>query len=474
VIPFLPHQIEGATFLSARERAGLFDEMGTGKTATTIAALDALGAEKIMIVCPAAVKQVWIGELRKFSTRELRVLNDKDVYNLKQWSRNGAAQVYVTSYEKAAKWGSFVDDVFDVLVLDEAHYLKSPSAQRTKKILGNDCDGRRGLAAKAAQTWFLTGTPIPNDPTDVWSFMRFTGATTLTYAKFTSRYFTSRLGTFSSRQEVKKELVPELRALIESVSMRRTKNDIGLKLPPVWLTTTTVDGDAAEIVAMMREWPGLEDAIVQAIEQGGLSFLDAQHVATLRRLVGEAKAPAYIELVAEELESGLDKLVVMGAHKQALRMVRIGLEARGYKVVMIDGSTSETARKEAVESFQNDPDVRVFVGNIRAAGTGLTLTAAAHMAHGEAAALLEPSQTLGREARLLGDAVGAVAIQDGGPREVRASAIAGAADHRQRHLRAIGAGGHQALGHQAAGVQRAGGLQGHRARRSAGLKPAPR
>ena len=379
MIPFLPHQIEGAAFLSARERAGLFDEMGTGKTATTIAAIDALGAEKIMIVCPAAVKQVWIGELRKFSTRELRVLNDKDVYNLKQWSRNGSAQVYVTSYEKAAKWGHFVEDVFDVLVLDEAHYLKSPDAQRTKRILGAHCDGHKALASKAAQTWFLTGTPIPNDPTDVWSFMRFAGATTLTFAQFTRRYFFSKIGTFSSRQEVKKELVPELRALIESVSLRRTKHDIGLKLPPVWLTTATVDGDASEIVALLRTWPGLEKAIVEAVEQGGLSFLDAQHIATLRRLVGQAKAPAYIELVAEELAGGLDKIVIMGAHKQALRMVRIGLEARGYKVVMIDGDTSESARKEAVETFQADPEVRVFVGNIRAAGTGLTLTAAAHI-----------------------------------------------------------------------------------------------
>lgn len=375
--PLLPHQIRGAEFLSDRERAGLFDEMGTGKTATTIGAIDRLGASKVMIVCPAAVKQVWLGEIRKFSSRELKVLFDKDVYNLKQWSQKNVCEIYVTSYEKAAKWGHFIDDIFDVLVLDEAHYLKSPDAQRTKKILGAHCDGHNALATKAAQTWFLTGTPIPNDPTDIWSFMRFTGATQLTHAAFTRRYFHSMMGTFSSRQEVKKELAPELRALIESVSLRRTKNDIGIQLPPVWLTTATVDGDAAEIVNLLREWPGLEAAILEAIEQGGLSFLDAQHIATLRRLVGEAKAPAYIELVAEELAGGLDKIVIMGAHRQALRMIRTGLEARGFNCVMIDGDTSETQRALAVESFQNDADTRVFIGNIRAAGTGLTLTASA-------------------------------------------------------------------------------------------------
>ena len=375
----LEHQTEGAAFLAGKERAGLFDDMGTGKTATAIAAIDGLGASKVMIVCPAAVKQVWVGELRKFSKRELRVLLDKDVYNLKQWAHTSVCEVYITSYEKAAKWGHFIEDVFDVLVLDEAHYLKSPEAQRTKKILGTHCDGGKALASRAAHTWFLTGTPIPNDPTDIWSFLRFTRATALTFSQFTRRYFNSRMGTFSARQEVKKELVPELRALIDSVSIRRTKADIGLKLPPVWLTTTSVDGDAAEIVNLMREWPGLEGAIVEAVEKGGLSFLDAQHVATLRRLVGEAKAPAYIELAAEELAGGLDKLVVMGAHKQALRMIRRGLEARGFSCVMIDGDTSESQRAVAVEAFQHDPDVRVFIGNIRAAGTGLTLTAAAHI-----------------------------------------------------------------------------------------------
>lgn len=378
-LPLLPYQHEGAAFLAGRQRAGLFDEMGVGKTATAIGALDKIGAQRVMIVAPAAVREVWVGEMKKFAVAQRKVLKGKTIHDLGLWLR-GKADVLVTSYELATRWAPKITDamdIFDALIIDEAHYAKSAQAQRTRALLGTQCDGRKGIGAFAAHTWFLTGTPASNDPIDIWPFLRFCNGTGLTLAAFTARYFKSSMGTFSSRQTPKPEMIGELRGLIEQHSIRRTKTDVGLKLPPIWLTTTTVDGDTQEIRDLLLQYPDLEQAIIEAVEKGGLSFLDAQHIATLRRLVGEAKAPAFAELLIEELNGGMDKVVVMGVHRRSLATVQMALQRAGIGVVLVDGETSETQRVAAVKAFQEDARTRVFLGNIRAAGTGLTLTAAA-------------------------------------------------------------------------------------------------
>lgn len=375
-LDLFPYQEAGAAFIASKERCGLFDEMGVGKSAQIIRAMDLLGATKILVVCPAAVREVWAGEFRKFATIHRRVIKGKDIQDLNLWLR-GKAHVLIVSYEMAASWAKRIEgDIIDMIVFDEAHYLKNDQSQRTRAMLGSDCSGAYGLARWGANVVFATGTPNPNDAADIWSMMRFTGATKLTRKIFRDRYYTARNGAHSAQHTPRKEMVPELKLAIKSFSLRRTKAEAGLQLPPIWLTNVTVDGDTKEVAALMRQYPDLETAIVEAIEKGGLSFIDAQHVATLRRLVGEAKAPAYVEMLKEELHDGAGKRVVFGIHSAALRRIRSGLQAGGIQCTGITGETSEKDRMEAVRAFQNDPDCRVFVGNIRAAGTGITLTAA--------------------------------------------------------------------------------------------------
>lgn len=376
-VELFPYQVTGAQFLAKRDRAGLFDDMGVGKSAQAIHALDLAGLKRGLVVCPAAVREVWAGEFKKFAQRPRRIIKGKDIQDLNLWLR-GKVDVLLLSYEMAAAWAKRMEgDLFDFLVLDEAHYLKAKSAQRTRALLGSECDGAYGLARWATHTWFLTGTPAPNDAADIWSLMRFCRATPLTHRIFTDRYFRKRVGTYSTSYVPRENMVPEFRQALSSFSLRRTKKEAGLQLPPIWLTTTTVDGDTAEIRALLRNHPGLEGAILEAVEKGGLSFLDAQHIATLRRLVGEAKAPAFVELLLEELKDGLSKVVVMGLHIRAMDYIETGLRAHGVDLVRLDGSTSERDRAKAVDRFQRDDSVRVFLGNIKAAGTGLTLTAAA-------------------------------------------------------------------------------------------------
>lgn len=378
-LELLPYQRAGAEFLASKGRACLFDDMGVGKTAQAVAALDQVGAMKVLIVCPAAVREVWVGEFRKFARTSRRVLKGRDIQDLNLWLR-GKAHVLIVSYEMATNWRKHIEgarDFIDVVVFDEAHYLKSKGAQRTTALLGAECDGKHGVARWGAHVWFLTGTPNPNDAADIWSLLRFCGATPLNQRIFRDRYYKAKVGVHSAQHTPRPEMVAELKQAIRSCSLRRTKAEAGLQLPPIWLTNVTVDGDTAEIVALLRQYPDLEQAIVEAIDKGGLSFLDAQHVATLRRLVGEAKAPHYIEMLKEEFADGRGKTVVFGIHTAALRRIRDGLERSGVRCTGITGETSERERIAAVETFQGDPDCRAFIGNIKAAGTGLTLTAAA-------------------------------------------------------------------------------------------------
>lgn len=377
-LPLLEFQKTGADWLAARERTGLFDEMGVGKTAQAIGALDRSGAERFVVVAPAAVREVWAGEVRKFSNRERRVVKAKTIHDLGFWLK-GRAQGLLVSYEMAVKWAQYLrEDVIDALIFDECHYLKNADTARTHALLGAKCDGIGGLVQQAAQSWWLSGTPIPNDPVDIWTFLHCSGHTPLSLGKFTSRYFKSYVGTYSSTHKPREEMVPELQQILRVASLRRTMNDVGLQLPPVFLTTTEVDGDTAEIRDLLRTYPGLESAILDAIEKGGLSFLDSMHIATLRRLVGESKAPAYGALLVEEFKNGLDQMVVFGFHTKALQIIVDCLTAAGIPCGLLDGKTSEAKRVALVKDFQAKK-VKCAVLNYKAGGTGITLTASAHL-----------------------------------------------------------------------------------------------
>lgn len=377
-LDLFPYQEEGAKFLAQRERSGLFDEMGVGKTATSIRALDLRRAKRGIIIVPAMLRENWRSEFEKFAHIPRRICKGQNIHDFVAWSR-GRYDTLITSYELATKWAPRIHDMcepLEFLICDEAHYLKNPSAARTKAILGDKCDGNGGIAMWAEQAWLATGTPMANDPLDIYPFLRFSRVIEMGQSAFTTRYMKSFTSTYGTRTTPKEDMLPELQALIKGMSIRRMKGDIGVELPPIFMTTAVLDGDTQAIRDLLAQHPGLEQSIVDALERGGLSFLDAEYIATLRRLIGEAKALPYAYQLCDELDAGLDKRVVMGLHRRALTLVRDTLLAKGHYAVLVNGDTSEKDRIAAVAAFQTDPRCKVFIGNTRAAGVGLTLTAA--------------------------------------------------------------------------------------------------
>lgn len=377
-----PYQLEGAEFLAGRYRASLFDEPGLGKTAQFIRACELVQSRRELVICPAGVRQVWPEQWREWGRTLKRVVKAGSIHDVDAWNR-GAFSTLVVSFEQAVNWQQDLAlDFIDVLGVDEAHYLKNPEAKRTRAVIGLEGNGEGGILGMAGRGWFLTGTPQKNDPADLWIYLRTGGVMDLGYTAFQKRYFTQRTGTFTVSNTVKKSMLPELQALIGMVSRMRTFESVGEQLPPIRLDALGVDGDSSEVVNFLRSYPGLSDAIVRTLEEEGrLSFADGTHVATLRALIAEAKAPGYAELVAEELLSGtIDKLVVMAHHRRAIEIVAEHLGRKKIRVAMIHGGTSERERTAAVSSFQHDPNgIRVIVGNIQAAGTGLTMTAACRL-----------------------------------------------------------------------------------------------
>lgn len=372
----LPFQEVGAAFLAARLRGALLDEPGVGKTGQAVRAMDLIGARRVVIVAPAAAHEagVWPNEYAKFGQRKLRFVRGQKLGDLSYWLK-GYADVLLLSYEMATAWTSRLraGDIIDLVIFDESHRLKTQTALRTRALVGPDCDGKFGLAEWAVNVWWLTGTANPNDAADCWSMLRFCGATRLDKDAFCIRYYTRKGSGRAPLHEPRRDKLPELRQMIRSCTLRRTEKETDPERPATFFTTQEIDGDTQDIRDLLAAHPGMEDAVKEAVEAGGLSLIDAAHIATLRRLVGEAKAPVFARLLVDEIRDGLEKVVVFGLHIAALGFVRDTLTAAGI------GSVSGRDDRDAVQRFQTDPSAQVFLGNIVASGTAITLHAAARV-----------------------------------------------------------------------------------------------
>ena len=376
ILPLFAYQAQAADVMATRDRFGLHDEMGIGKTATAIGAVNRVNGRRGIVICPAMLRENWINEFRRFSTYRLRLCKGKTIHDFIAWQR-GHFDVLVTSYTQAAKWSAEFTktcEVLDFCIMDEAHYLKNREANRTRAILGLDGYGQDGLSYWAEHAWHLTGTPMANDPMDAYTFLKFAKATEMEPEAFKHTFFASMQGTYSSRQFIKPEMTSVLQQLMANNSIRRTHSMVGMELPAIFLTTLLIEGSTKDLDDAVRVYPHLEQVVVEALQTGDFSHIDAAYMATIRRLVGKAKVVPYARMLKDELDAGETKRVVFCVHTEPLLYLKRHLEKYGYDVVVAYGETKEDYRQEAVQRFMNDPKCNVFIGKISVAGTGLTLT----------------------------------------------------------------------------------------------------
>lgn len=373
------YQKAGVEFLKGRKVALLADSMGLGKSAQAIVAADEVGASRVLVICPAVARLNWAREFARFSSkrRSFQVIEERD--QAPSSDQSAIVSYDIASSQAAKGWGQW-----DALILDEIHYCKSIDAKRSHAILGKE-----GLIHQVAgPTWALSGTPAPNHAGELWPLLRVFGATSLSYDHFIQRYCESYDSGYGIKiSGTKKAMIPELREVLGKVMLRRRKSEVLKDLPPISFHTTVVEPGVVDIAFETARLRGEQALLAQAMAIKELSPKDAmltleglaQSLSTLRRYKGLQKVDRVAQMVDEELELGLyDKLVVFAIHRDVI--ARLSSRWAKWRPVVVQGSTSPEDRQRAVDRFQENPSApHIFIGNIQAAGTNLTLTAAHHV-----------------------------------------------------------------------------------------------
>lgn len=360
-----------------KERKGVIlgDEMGLGKTVQALVVADLLGAKRILVVCPASLKINWAREAQKWLP-SMTV----EVGGGTSWKTVPENGMYIVNYDvlKTLK----VEGTLDLLILDEAHYIKNRSALRSRLALK--------LARQASKVLMLTGTPIANRPAELFNLLRIADrkqfSDFLAYAKRYCDAKQSRWGWDFSGASNLEELSLRLRS---GLMVRRLKKDV-LDLPAKVRQVVLLDSsnftsllheeqafahlaETIEELSFKATLADLEDDI-ESFKSflSGLRAAQArfEEMSTLRRKLAVAKAPFIIEHIKDILEQE-ECVVVFAHHKDLIARLREAFP----KSVTLTGESSAEERQQAVDAFQRGL-ASVFIGSITAAGVGITLTRA--------------------------------------------------------------------------------------------------
>lgn len=355
-----PYQEAGVGLMVAKAAMNrdvlLADEPGLGKTIQAIEYANRTKPGTILVVCPASLRVNWNQELERWLQYQPRVT--------------------VASYETVS--AGKVEGSFDLIVFDEAHYMKNPAAKRTKAC----------LALKARRRVFMTGTPVVNRPIELFPILKAMGMK-WSLQRYAQRYCAAYLQPigWNPRTKRPRKMVwnysgasnqAELGEILRQRCMiRRTKAEVLTDLPAKVRQVIEVDaphGESEEFRATVsRMFTSLETA-ADAAEVRRVAF---EELSAARLETGVRKVPHVVKMVKDILEEE-DKVFIVAHHRQVVNALARALPG----AVRIMGGMSDREKNDAVLAFQKG-DAPVLVGQITAAGVGLTLTAAATVVFAE-------------------------------------------------------------------------------------------
>ena len=365
--PPMDHQKVAIEKLLANNKYILADDMGLGKTTSAVIASLESGARKILIVCPASLKINWEREIKNYSDRKILIVEGR------KWGHT--FDFYIINYdiiknyhttdksEDSDDYKLLVNTNFDLAIVDEAHYISNTTANRTRLL--ND------VLDTIPKVWLLTGTPMTSRPINYFNLLKIVDSPlTLNWQTYVRRYckgFQFRVGNRKVWNTSGASNLDELRELTKNVVLRRMKTDI-LDLPekivtPVFLELSSkmYDEELEEFVRISKEKKE-EDTI----------SITLNRLMKVRQLISYEKIPYTCELIDKCIEQG-KKVIVLTNFTMTVDMLH---EKYKKTSVVLDGRMSKDRRQESVDRFQNEDKIKVFIGNIKAAGVGITLTAA--------------------------------------------------------------------------------------------------
>lgn len=377
-----------------RDHTLIGDQPGLGKTPVAICYANEIAARRVLVICPANIRLQWVTRIREWTTMRWPYV----LYPILS-ARHGVhpqAHWTVVSYDLArteAIGRALAKGTYDLLVLDEAHYLKTSDSNRTHSVFGDHTGMYRtpvkdernkivgwdtlfpSLASRCGSILALTGTPLPNRPREAYVLAKhlcFESIDWMSEDRFKKRFNPSaRLegeradGTtyYYNREEVGRasELQARMRA---NFMVRHLKRDVmpQLKLPVydlVRVEETRAIKDALHAESLLGIDPETFD--VSGIEVDG-------HISVVRKMMGLALAPQAADYIEMLIDGGESKLVVFAWHIEVLDILERKLSKFG--LLRIDGSTSPIGRDKRVKLFMADPSYQIMLGNTLALGTG--------------------------------------------------------------------------------------------------------
>lgn len=382
ILKLHPYQEEGVSWLKTKKLALLGDQMGLGKSAQIIRAIDELQLRRCIIVGPSIARVTWQREFEKWSLTTAPKLKIRILRKRIEEPDFEHDEILICSFDYAThNFVSLSKFKPDLLVVDESHFLKSIESKRTKAILSG-----AGLIHSSKRTWFLSGTPMPNHPGELWPMMYTFQATNLKYEAFVRRFcHTYEFNGATVISGTRKENTPILKEALDKIMMRRLVRDVLPDLPRVRISELPIEAELETLTPELKEqWKTMENFFHNMPDDlsplAQLQCLEsvAQSIATLRRYCAMMKVKPICDLIKEELENkAYEKIIVFGIHREALLGIEANLQQFG--AVRIAGDVDPIKRQEAIDRFQNDPNCHIMVGNIGAAGTNITLTAASEV-----------------------------------------------------------------------------------------------
>lgn len=356
-----PFQQTGAEFLAARTRALLADEPGVGKTAQFITAANLVGARRIGVVAPSIGVEHWRREVNKWNFKGDRA----DVIS---W---GDAHEMRDTLEQAGG-PSRLPMQWDVLVPDESHFGKNPQARRTKAVFG-----KGGLGWYARRIWAGSGTPAPNNAAELWPMLRAFGKVGMGFEAF--KYYFCHVDAGGKIRGNRPEHIEELRDILKTFTLRRKKKDVLPELGEIDIQEWYVTPSARFTFDVIPDDTALHRRLAGMSDDELMAFLadPSEDFATLQRYNALLKAPAVFDTVKFELENSLlDKVVIYGHHKEALKALHREFGYAGIGSILIYGETPKRERDGMIERWKVDKGLPVNLSSITVAGTALDYTAA--------------------------------------------------------------------------------------------------
>ncbi len=362
--PPLQHQKEAIEKLTGSRRYILADDMGLGKTTSTIIAALETGSKKILIVCPASLKINW--------QREIENYTDRSVYICEGKKFSTEHDFVIVNYDiiknfhdpKNPNDSLITQSNFDLVIMDEAHMISNTQAQRTK-VINNFVKGIKYV-------WLLTGTPMTSRPMNYYNLLSIIESPVaqnwMAYAIRYCQGYQFRAGNRKVWNVSGASNLEELRDRTSKQVLRRLKEDV-LDLPEKIISPIYLRLKSKEYEEVMGDYYDWYDKNPDESSSLTVQFSKLMKV---RKIIANEKVNQTIEIAENIIEQG-KKVIIFTNFTDTLQLIHNHFKKES---VYLDGSCSKQQRQYSVDQFQENEKIKVFVGNLKAAGVGLTLTSA--------------------------------------------------------------------------------------------------